>query len=785
MRTLSDNIYLICHQEKPTEHKTMKKFRKQDSEKYFEEKKPVRLVDTQEYMEMIRALLEDGQEVSMIVTGNSMRPFLKHRRDKICMKKTDRKLRKGDIVFYRRENGQYVMHRILKCGDQSYTLLGDGQIVPESGIRQEQIFARITKVQVRGKWIGPENFRWRFFEHIWIRFCGIRKLGLSFSSKVQNLKKSSKEIHNETVRAAGKWKDGTFQEIFDDWKWILHYSVRYRWTIFFYTFLGMVSTSLGLLSSIAGKYLIDIVTGYQMNKAGMIFGVMAGSFAVSLILNGGISRIMVKLNTNISNDIRADLFEQILDVSWLGLSKYQNGDMLSRFNQDIETVGSNAVSWLPAVVIAFYHFLATFLVLFYYDKVMAGIALGSAPFVVLMSQFMMKKQRDCQKKVREMSSRMMTFEAETFYNMDMIKSLGISLHCSTCLKKLQEQYKKITLDYNLFSIKTKAVLSVVGMAIQFTAFGYCLFRLWTHAITYGTMTLFLQQRNSLSGAFQNLVSIIPSFLNSSVSAHRLRELTELPKEIHSMQNQKDLFLTKGGLEVRLENVTFSYTKGKQVFRESDFCACPGEIVALVGTSGEGKTTLLRLILGLIEPDTGKAILKAQDKTEQKLNADTRVCFSYVPQGNTLLAGSIAENLSIAKEGASREEMKTALEMACAWEFVKKLPEGLETKLGERGKGLSEGQSQRIAIARALLRNAPVILLDEATSALDEETEKKLLKNILEKAPEKTCIVTTHRPGVLRLCRRVYRVEDGKIAEQKQDFSGQSDCRTVRHRNFSG
>mgnify|MGYP000106734944 FL=1 len=742
----------------------MKKFRKQDSEKYFEEKKPVRLVDTQEYMEMIRALLEDGQEVSMIVTGNSMRPFLKHGRDKICMKKTDRKLRKGDIVFYRRENGQYVMHRILKCRDQSYTLLGDGQIVPESGIRQEQIFARITKVQVRGKWIGSENFRWRFFEHIWIRFWGIRKLGLSFSSKVQNLKKSSKEIHNETVRAAGKWKDGTFQEIFDDWKWILHYSVRYRWTIFFYTFLGTVSTSLGLLSSIAGKYLIDIVTGYQMNKAGMIFGVMAGSFAVSLILNGGISRIMVKLNTNISNDIRADLFEQILDVSWLELSKYQNGDMLSRFNQDIETVGSNAVSWLPAVVIAFYHFLATFLVLFYYDKVMAGIALGSAPFVVLMSQFMMKKQRDCQKKVREMSSRMMTFEAETFYNMDMIKSLGISLRCSTCLKKLQEQYKKITLDYNLFSIKTKAVLSVLGMAVQFTAFGYCLFRLWTHAITYGTMTLFLQQRNSLSGAFQNLVSIIPSFLNSSVSAHRLRELTELPKEIHSMQNQKDLFLTKGGLEVRLENVTFSYIKGKQVFRESDFCACPGEIVALVGTSGEGKTTLLRLILGLIEPDTGKVILKAQDGTEQKLNADTRVCFSYVPQGNTLLAGSIAENLSIAKEGASREEMKTALEMACAWEFVKKLPEGLETKLGERGKGLSEGQSQRIAIARALLRNAPVILLDEATSALDEETEEKLLKNILEKAPEKTCIVTTHRPGVLRLCRRVYRVEDGKIAE---------------------
>ena len=202
-----------------------------------------------------------------------------------------------------------------------------------------------------------------------------------------------------------------------------------------------------------------------------------------------------------------------------------------------------------------------------------------------------------------------------------------------------------------------------------------------------------------------------------------------------------------------------------MFRESDFCACPGEIVALVGTSGEGKTTLLRLILGLIEPDTGKAILKAQDGTEQKLNADTRVCFSYVPQGNTLLAGSIAENLSIAKEGASREEMKTALEMACAWEFVKKLPEGLETKLGERGKGLSEGQAQRLAIARALLRGAPILLLDEATSALDEETEQQLLYNLMNSGLVHTCIFVTHRPAATTICRRRFRVADGTVREE--------------------
>lgn len=750
----------------------MKKFRRHKNRKYLEEKKTAKLVDTQEYMEMIQSLLAEGQEVSMVVTGNSMRPFLKHGRDKICMIRPDRKLRKGDMVFYRRENGQYVMHRILKCEDQSYTMLGDGQIIPEHGISPEQIFARIIKVQVQGKWIGPETFRWRFFESIWIHFSWIRKLVLSFLSKVQNLKNNKKihskiynKVYNKTVKTA-KWKDGTFSEILDDWKWIWHYSVHYRWIILLYTFLGMVSTSFGLISSIAGKYLIDIVTGYQMSRAGMVFGIMAGSFAVSLILNSGISRILAKLNADISKDIRAELFEQILDTRWLELSRYQNGDILSRFDQDIETVSSNAINWLPTVVIALYHFLATFLVLFCYDKIMAGIALGSAPVIVLMSRFMMKKQRTCQKKVREINSQMMTFEAETFYNIDTIKSLGIPSHCRSRLQELQEKYKKINLDYNLFSIKTRASLSVIGTIVQFATFGYCLFRLWTHAITYGTMTLFLQQRNSLSGAFQNLLSLFPSFLNSSVSAHRIRELAELPKEIHRMQNLNELFSVKGGLQVRLEDVTFSYTNGKPVFLESGFYALPGEIVALVGTSGEGKTTLLRLILGLIEPDTGKAILKAADGTEWRLNAETRRFFSYVPQGNTLLAGSIAENLSIAKEGATREEMKNALAMACAWEFVEKLPEGLDTKLGERGKGLSEGQVQRIAIARALLRDAPVLLLDEATSALDEETERMVLKNILEKTPEKTCIVTTHRQGVLKLCRRIYRVADKKILNEE-------------------
>ena len=577
--------------------------------------------------------------------------------------------------------------------------------------------------------------------------------------------KEKKNVSFESLEILiARWKNGTFSEILDDWRWILSYSKKYKWAIIFYTVLGIISTSMGLVGSIAGKYLIDIITGYQMSKLGIMIAIMTGSSVLSLIFSSVISRISAKLSIYINNDIQADIFDKIIDAQWMELSRYSNGDILNRFNGDIGTVSNNAISWLPTIVIAVYNFIATFFVILHYDWIMALIALGSAPFMLLMSQVMIQRQRTYSKKVREMSSQMMTFEVETFYNLDTVKSFGIAPHYSRRLRDWQKRFKGVSLDYNLFTIKTNAGLSVLGMVVQFVAFGYCLFRLWTHDITYGTMTLFLQQRSNLSSAFNNVVSIIPSFLNSSVSAHRIRELVELPREIHISGSSELIPYAEKGLEVSLDQVTFSYLKGHPVIQDSDFRACPGEIVALVGPSGEGKTTMLRLILGMVRPERGDALLVAVEGPRMEMNVETRQFFSYVPQGNTILAGTIADNLRIVKEDATEEEMTEALKMACAWEFVENLPEGLNTELGERGRGLSEGQAQRIAIARALLREAPVLLLDEATSALDVTTERKVLKNILEKDPRKTCIVTTHRPSVLNMCKRVYRVIDRKVVE---------------------
>ena len=191
-----------------------------------------------------------------------------------------------------------------------------------------------------------------------------------------------------------KWKDGTFSEIIDDWKWIFSYSVRYKWAIVFYTILGIFSTSMGLVSSVAGKYLIDIITGYKMNKLMILIIVMVGSSLFSLLFSSIISRISAKLSIYINNDIQADIFDKIVDADWLEINKYSNGDVLNRFNGDIGTVSSNAISWLPTIVIAIYNFIATFLVILHYNAVMAILALASAPFMLLMSRFMIKKQRE-------------------------------------------------------------------------------------------------------------------------------------------------------------------------------------------------------------------------------------------------------------------------------------------------------------------------------------------------------------------------------------------------------
>ena len=562
-----------------------------------------------------------------------------------------------------------------------------------------------------------------------------------------------------------KLDDGTFSDFFEDWKWIFSYSRKYTKVIICYTIIGIISSTLGLVSSVASKYMIDIITGYQFEKLWLVAVIMVSSMVVSLLFTSLVNRYSTKLSIYVNNDMQADIFDRIIDADWLSISQFENGDILNRFNNDVNTVASNAVSWLPNLIIYVYSIAATLAVILYYDAAMALIALLSAPILLLSGRYLMRKNSEYRRKVLEVNSKLMNYEVETFYNFDTIKSFGVMEHYSKGLRGWQERFKQTNLAYNLFTIKTNIGMSVLSAGVSFLAFGYCLFRLWTGDILYGTMTLFLEQRSKLSNQFSNLVRIIPGMLNSAVSARRIRELVELPREVHMPEQSERMWqAAQHGFTVQLEHVNFAYIQEHRVLTDSNFIASPGEIVALVGPSGEGKTTMLRMILGLLHPNQGTAQLVMQDGETVPIHADTRRYFSYVPQGNTLMSGTIADNLRVVKEDATEEEIKQALETACAWEFVQKMPDGIHSLLGTRGRGVSEGQAQRISIARAVLRDAPILLLDEATSALDVATERQVLRNIMHRHPNKTCIVTTHRPSVLNLCQRIYRVIDTKVTQ---------------------
>lgn len=553
-----------------------------------------------------------------------------------------------------------------------------------------------------------------------------------------------------------KAKDGTLKQVWNDWRWIWSFSRR-RWgSVLLYTLFGIGANALGLVSGVVSKYMIDSIVALDLSRLVLYCGLLLGSAALSVAFQSFTSRFATRLSVAMYNDVQAQVFDSVMDTDWMALSKYPTGDLLSRFTADVSTVASCAVSWLPGVVIQAVSVLSILGVILYYDPVMALIGCASTPLMFLLSRRLLRRQRDYNQKMRQVSGDISSFQSETFRNMDTLKSFGVETMMSGKLRFWQKSYRETVLEHNSFTIRTNVLLTAMGTVVQYGALAYCLWRLWRGDILFGTMTLFLQQRSNLSSAFSSLVGLVPTALSGSVAAERVRELTELPKEPRRTVAE----IPQGSCAIELRDVQVSYAPKRQVLRHVELDAPAGQIVALVGPSGEGKTTLLRLLLGLIRPEEGQLTLVDSQGGRHPLGADTRHCFAYVPQGNTVIAGTIAENLRLACQNGTRDQMERALKDACAWDFVKELPLGMDTPIGEGGKGISEGQAQRIAIARALMRDAPVMLLDEVTSALDQGTELRVLTNLMRRGV--TTIVTTHRPSVLHLCSRAYEVKDGKV-----------------------
>lgn len=556
-------------------------------------------------------------------------------------------------------------------------------------------------------------------------------------------------------------------EVLQEWKWLFKYIRKYWRGVTVYIVMGVVATLMGLGASVASKYLIDAVVNRVENALLPAAGMVIGLAVMQIVFQAFSSMATSRIGTRVNMEIRADFFERIASTTWENIRVYHSGDLINRLEGDISTVSSGIINFLPSVITRFTQLVGAAIIVFYYDKTMALLALLGSPILLLTSNYMMKKIRKFNQKTREMNGKIISYSEETFQNMQMVKAFGLTNRYVDNFKTLLHQFRNVRLEYDKFSIITTLVMSVVGLIVSYSCYGWGVWLLWQGAITYGTMTMFLQLSGNLTSSFSSLVSMAPSIVSIATAAGRIMEITQLPEESDDKAQEAEEMLEKaknGKINIVAQNLGFMYSDTDEpVLKNANFNIKSGETIAIIGPSGEGKTTALRLILGLMSPTEGKVSFISDDGKSLDACFSTRRMCSCVPQVNNILYGTVAENLRAVKPDATDDELVEALKIAEAWDFVLELPDGINTVVGERNNNLSEGQAQRISIARAILRNAPVLIMDEATSSLDTDTEKKVLKNIMGTDKNRICIITTHRPSMLKHCSCVYKIsEDGSF-----------------------
>ena len=543
-------------------------------------------------------------------------------------------------------------------------------------------------------------------------------------------------------------------------KWLAEKSKKQRLNIVLLVFANAFFSVLSVAFAFAVKIIIDGAQKGNKDKiicgAAFIVGIVLLQFVFRIIINGTTEHIRGKLEMA----YKSHVFSEILNKKYDKINEYHSGELLNRLSADVSVVAEGVTSIVPTAVSAAVRLICAVAALVVLDPIFALVFVTCGIFVFITIALMRGKLKSLHKTAQETEGKVRSFMQESIENVLAVKVFSVNDKICDRSDRLQQDNFKVKMRRKNYSVTGNAVYNFIFSAGYLFALIYGAAKIYGDpAFTYGSLSAILQLVNNVQVPFASLSSVFPKYYAMIASAERLMEIEEIENENAGAPIDADA-VYKDMVALRGENIDFSYGR-TPVFTGADFSIGKGEFAVITGVSGIGKSTLVKMLLGVYAPSSGELFIDCGEKGRIPADCSVRPLFSYVPQGNILFSGSLYDNVTFIKTDATEREIERALEISCSEEFVSALPDGLYTAVGENGVGLSEGQVQRIAIARAVLTGAHVLILDEATSALDENTERRVLNN-LKTLDDVTLIIISHKKAAYSICDKEITVRNRKI-----------------------